>query len=369
MAAISADPDTVNTMIAAWMQTRPATPAADRVVVAVENHDQQTVVSGPEREIIAFMAACKGKLSAHRLNSPYGFHHPALAPAGAAFAARLGSRPIAHPRRPVYSPIMGRYYRSDDNIAECLARHLVMPVAFSSAVRRLGADNVAVFIECGGLDGLTKIIRRIHGRSGGTAFATFMPNAAYDSGVAPIVDHIKGIHSMNAQVSPSFVDFEAFWKERSPFIMALIRAEFVSFLLLQHQQVRWSPAEMSLPALPVPPGPEPEARQPAAPVAIRQPEQRTSASAARVGRDRLFKELVAIYAEAMEYPPEVFTETVELEAELGIDSVKQTEIMGRLGELYGLPPMPANVRISDFKTMGAVVDLVFANQGKAAVAA
>jgi hypothetical protein len=31
--------------------------------------------------------------------------------------------------------------------------------------------------------------------------------------------------------------------------------------------------------------------------------------------------------------------------------------------------LPANVRISDFKTMGQVVDLVFAHQGKAAVAA
>ena len=54
----------------------------------------------------------------------------------------------------------------------------------------------------------------------------------------------------------------------------------------------------------------------------------------------VFAELVAVYAEAMEYPPEVFTETVELEAELGIDSVKQTEIMGRLSDTYGLPKLP-----------------------------
>jgi acyl carrier protein len=77
---------------------------------------------------------------------------------------------------------------------------------------------------------------------------------------------------------------------------------------------------------------------------------------------------VAAYAEAMEYPSEVFTETVELEGELGIDSVKQTEILGRIRETYKLPMLPANVRISDFKTMGQIVDLVFANQGKAAAA-
>jgi acyl carrier protein len=160
----------------------------------------------------------------------------------------------------------------------------------------------------------------------------------------------------------AFPDFEAFWAERSPFMIELIKSEFVSFLLQRHLQ--WTPVEMTAPAPPMQPAPP--LAQPAPPLA--QPPPAEAAPATRLGRDRLFSELVAAYAEAMEYPPEVFTETVELEAELGIDSVKQTEILGRIREAYRLPRLPANVRINDFKTMGQIVDLVFANQGRAAAA-
>jgi acyl carrier protein len=153
----------------------------------------------------------------------------------------------------------------------------------------------------------------------------------------------------------AFPDFEAFWAERSPFMIELIKSEFVSFLLQRH--IQWTPVEMTA---------SPPFVQPAPPLA--QPLPAEAAPVTRLGRDRLFSELVAVYAEAMEYPPEVFTETVELEAELGIDSVKQTEILGRIREAYKLPRLPANVRINDFKTMGQIVDLVFANQGKAAAA-
>jgi acyl carrier protein len=179
----------------------------------------------------------------------------------------------------------------------------------------------------------------------------------------------------------AFPDFEAFWTERSPFMIELIKSEFVSFLLQRH--IQWAPVEMTASpplaqpapplAQPAPPlaQPAPTLAQPAPTLAQPAPTLAQSAPteavpATRIGRDRLFSELVAVYAEAMEYPSEVFTETVELEGELGIDSVKQTEILGRIRETYKLPRLPANVRISDFKTMGQIVDLVFANQGKAA---
>ena len=158
----------------------------------------------------------------------------------------------------------------------------------------------------------------------------------------------------------AFADFEAFWAERSPFMIELIKSEFVSFLLQRH--IQWTPVEMT--ASPPLAQRAPPLAQPALPLA--QPAPPEAAPATQIGRDRLFSELVAVYAEAMEYPSEVFTETVELEGELGIDSVKQTEILGRIRETYKLPRLPANVRISDFKTMGQIVDLVFANQGKAA---
>jgi acyl transferase domain-containing protein len=187
MAAVSANAAAVSDMLKEWVADRPAAPPAATLAVAVENYDNQTVISGSESEITAFNAHCKSrKLSAQKLRSPYGFHHPALAPVAAAFAARLATHSWSVPKLPVYSPIMGRYYQPDDAFGDCLARHLVMPVAFSTAVRRLHSEGVSVYVECGALDGLSKIIGHILGPDGAQTFPTFTPHS--DVGFGPVLD-------------------------------------------------------------------------------------------------------------------------------------------------------------------------------------
>jgi len=65
------------------------------------------------------------------------------------------------------------------------------------------------------------------------------------------------------------------------------------------------------------------------------------------------------YATALEYPVEVFTEDVELEADLGVDSVKQTELLSHAAGHYQLPARPTDFRLSDYSTMGGVAAFVF----------
>ena len=81
-----------------------------------------------------------------------------------------------------------------------------------------------------------------------------------------------------------------------------------------------------------------------------------AAAGGPASRADLLAEVAAMYAEALEYPVEVFTETVALEADLGIDSVKQTELLARAGERYGLGQRPEGFRLSDHDTLGKVVD-------------
>ncbi len=73
-------------------------------------------------------------------------------------------------------------------------------------------------------------------------------------------------------------------------------------------------------------------------------------------RDQLFQEISTFYAETLEYPLEVFSDEIELEAELGIDSIKQTELLARVSERYQLPLHPDNFRLSNYGTLGKVVD-------------
>ena len=65
------------------------------------------------------------------------------------------------------------------------------------------------------------------------------------------------------------------------------------------------------------------------------------------------------YATTLEYPGAVSTEDVELEADLGVDSVKQTELLSRGADRYQLLARPRDFRLSDYSTMGRVAAFVF----------
>lgn len=97
------------------------------------------------------------------------------------------------------------------------------------------------------------------------------------------------------------------------------------------------------------PAAEPEAASEPAPQAPASPASSSSASEPRpegYDRERLFEELRTLYAEALEYPEDVFEDEVQLEAELGVDSVKQVELLSRVSSRYGLPPRESGFRLA-----------------------
>ncbi|MEK8142923.1 hypothetical protein NKH18_14445 [Streptomyces sp. M10(2022)] len=61
---------------------------------------------------------------------------------------------------------------------------------------------------------------------------------------------------------------------------------------------------------------------------------------------------------------------MQLEAELGVDSVKQVELLARASSLYGLPTREAGFRLENYNTMDRIVDFVVTElSGRQAVAA
>ncbi|WP_052868697.1 acyl carrier protein [Streptomyces niger] len=54
----------------------------------------------------------------------------------------------------------------------------------------------------------------------------------------------------------------------------------------------------------------------------------------------------------------MFADDADLEAELGVDSLKQMELMSALANKYGLPQLPTGFRISEYSTIPDVADLV-----------
>ncbi|MFE4263646.1 acyl carrier protein, partial [Streptomyces sp. NPDC056883] len=83
-----------------------------------------------------------------------------------------------------------------------------------------------------------------------------------------------------------------------------------------------------------------------------------AAAAGRPVRAEVFATVRSLYAEALEYPEEVFTPEALLEAELGVDSVKQVELLSRASTHYGLPARSSDFRLGDYETLDKIAGLI-----------
>ncbi|MFB6888375.1 acyltransferase domain-containing protein [Kitasatospora sp. NPDC056327] len=318
--------------------------------IAVENHEGQTVLSGRAETLdtIGRLAAVL-KTDFARLKSPYAFHSPLLGPAAEKFAERIADirqRPL---QSTVHSPILGRAYEDGDRLTELLAGHFTTRVRFGDTVRELAASGVSVFVESGALDALGRITGRTV-PTPVTTLPTLLPEAGGAAVLRQALDRLASVGAVTPgaggaspadQLRAALLsdvpagDFEAFWNGRGGDVRAFAREAYLTYLGARSEE-------------------KTEERS-AAPAAAGAP--------VAVDRDSLVRQLADIYAEALEYPSEVFEEGTDLEAELGVDSVKQTELLVRVGNRYELPPRPSDVRPAAYNTLGKIADLIIASGG------
>ncbi|AFZ24743.1 polyketide-type polyunsaturated fatty acid synthase PfaA [Cylindrospermum stagnale PCC 7417] len=87
------------------------------------------------------------------------------------------------------------------------------------------------------------------------------------------------------------------------------------------------------------------------PVAIPEPAATSGINIADLG-----KNLLAITSEKTGYPVEMLELDMDMEADLGIDSIKRVEILGGLQEIYPDLPKPNLEELAEKRTIGQVVD-------------
>jgi acyl transferase domain-containing protein len=75
----------------------------------------------------------------------------------------------------------------------------------------------------------------------------------------------------------------------------------------------------------------------------------------------LEKELLAITSEKTGYPVEMLDLDMDMEADLGIDSIKRVEILGGLQELYPDLPQPNLEELAEKRTIGQIVEYLRSN--------
>ncbi|MEO3884712.1 acyltransferase domain-containing protein [Nonomuraea sp. B5E05] len=307
-------------------------------VVAVDNGPGQTVVTGTADALrrTATIAAAIG-LPSTALHSPHPFHSPLLAQARQELASRLSGYSRRPLRVPVFSPVLGRYYRDSDDLGELLASHLVTPVRFGPTVERLHRSGAGVWVEVGAGRALTSLVRSIE------------PAASVHTPLLPDLDTLRETGQYLAPAAESRTARHTGATAANPPAPAAMTPETGTSPATPPRETSTPFASVPTQRTSVPPAPTPPVETSAGPPA-------REAVAARV-RD--------LYATTLEYPEEVFEDGAELEADLGVDSVKRVELMGRLGVLFQLGPPPDDMRMADYRTFGQVVDFVIDSLARA----
>ncbi|MEU1054231.1 phosphopantetheine-binding protein [Streptomyces sp. NPDC005876] len=75
------------------------------------------------------------------------------------------------------------------------------------------------------------------------------------------------------------------------------------------------------------------------------------------GHGDVLAELADLYAQDLGFPAEMLTPDIDLEADLGVDSLKQLAPFQRVREQYGLAEPPAERRVRA-TTLGRIAELV-----------
>ncbi|MFD8954528.1 acyltransferase domain-containing protein [Streptomyces xanthophaeus] len=349
MVALSASPERSAGMVA--LVGDPA------LAVATENHDAQTVLSGPGAAIAKVKAVAEQLgIGFAQLDASFAFHNPTLAGAAPGFAADvrgLRQRPLAVP---VYSPILQRFYEDDESLGDRLADHFTQPVRFSAAVRFLHERGERTFVEAGGRATLASLVPKallgvaaedltvLSTLSVGRGNALRLPDTLETLREAGLASRPGGLDAVRLHLAPGLSEdeFTAFWAQSGREVADLVARRLTAF-----RDTAGATGTAVASAAPSP-APAVEESQPSA----------SAAPADRPGREEVFAVLRTLYAQALEYPEEVFTPGALLEAELGVDSVKQVELLSRASTHYGLPARASDFRLGDYETLDKIAGLI-----------
>ncbi|PRW62365.1 acyltransferase domain-containing protein [Actinopolyspora mortivallis] len=284
--------------------------------IAAVNAPYQTVVSAPVEVLERLLdAASSLGASTTRVKSPYLFHNSLLNPIAGELAPSLRGIPVQPMHTKVFSTLHKRVYTSGDDIPSLLLQHLTAPVYFLDAVRHLHAYGVTFFAECGMGRALTGMVR------------ASVPGSIT---AAPLAGEID-VDSVDAEV----------------------------------RRVGGTSATPSPAAAPrTPETPEATTKAPESLSGTNDVTETSDTSedphTSRPSRDRdeLLEQLRQLFAESLEYPVDVLTPDADLEADLGVDSVKRNELLQRARDRYELAELPENFRITEYTTLDEITTLV-----------
>jgi acyl transferase domain-containing protein/NAD(P)H-dependent flavin oxidoreductase YrpB (nitropropane dioxygenase family)/acyl carrier protein len=334
--------------------------------IAAVNADDQVVLCGAP-EVVEALARTLGPTQARLLTVRRAYHGPSVAPAAEALAAALASRPARPFTVPMISTHTGRPVTSDALAADLVAS-VSAPVRFLEALHAAGADG-GVFVDVGPGDTLSALAHRagyaavsMAGADGPARTAAALLAAGH-AGLAldlPATAVDLALPAFVPNVAPRPVASAARAPAADPRAEALLDLRIAALadpsLLPDYHAARRvfvrevlgtePPSEVVAPPPPAP-----------APIPAAAPAQPPPAV------DDVRAAVIATICEVTGYPPDWVTDGADLEADLGVDSIRKMEILGALEKRFAFSTPEGEYHTLGNADLGSLVAHVTRHRG------
>ncbi|GAA3685162.1 hypothetical protein GCM10022267_84960 [Lentzea roselyniae] len=318
--------------------------------VANHNGPAEVVLSGTLEAIEVLERKLSGRgASVKRLNTAAAFHSPLVAAASEPLRAFADEVSVVEPSLPVYGNADAACYPPDAvQTRDRLATQLASPVRFAETVEAMYAAGVRCFVEVGPGTTLTGMVGRILAGREHLAVRTDRRG----------LDGVTGLHQALGQLAVHglAMDFSVLWADHAP--SAVQPRHSSATVTISGGNRRLYPPPGGVEELP-PPNPERSAvdarpvrgaaeahtSSPAPAGASSMPEQRGSDA-------DILHTLRTVIAEKTGYPLEVIGDDMDLEIDLGVDSIKRVEVLSALREKIQLGGREQATDLIKVRTIG-----------------
>ena len=307
--------------------------------MANHNAPDQCVIGGEEDAVARLgRELTRAGFAAQRLPVPRPFHTPLLGDVQDPLRRVLAAADILPPRIPVLSSVTNRFVSDPLDIRDNLVAQLTRPVAYVDLIERLIADGVTVLLEVGPGNVLTRLHRRIAGDGDTVVIATDNPKRPGLEAILRVQAALEcaGRHGASPALEGPHVTAAG-----TPVAARALRPSSVLHFdaTLERKQKKTAARSPETASGAPSAAPEPAGDQPVS--------------------DGLADLLIRFVCEETGYPADVVELDADLEADLGIDSIKKARLLGELRDRFRIKPESMEkLSLDDFPTLRRVLDFL-----------
>jgi acyl transferase domain-containing protein/acyl carrier protein len=355
-------------------------PAGLDVYVTHLNSTKQTVIAGSRDGIASAKALLdKNGLASMSVSVPAPFHTPLMADAEVAFEQLSSNVTMRPPVCGFLSATCVQYLAEPSAIRRSLVRQLTQPVMFMPSIQRMMGEGYRVFLEVGPNDVLTRMNRDIVDDSA-VCLSLDVPGQPFAERmqlVRAVLECVTSVAGQPIEINASTAVSTELSQDQSTNPVSAVAAEETVFdvtrlrragrkSVLQpeeagvqtsdfvksfngHDRIAQSPSLRFIDGI--------SSAQPAA-ITNNGASDSVTSSNSTVSDEQLRSFVLDLVVELTGYSPDVVDFDADLEAHLGIDSIKKAQILGELGVWLGMTVRPDGMRFDSVRTLDDAIRTV-----------